>query len=311
MGKRAVVFILFFLTQAAFLFSAFNHQSKDEFYSNFSPLIFYPAITCQLPTLDPQGLYTWWELKILLTSSVNYRIQEGKKTYSGNFSFTTSWTGPLEPDEEDFLIYHVNSCFLKWDGAESVNTPDSHEILLTSDFSETPSFHFECILRKEDKYNFDFFVQGILVPQNPSNHKYNLILPATAENSNQAYDISYNSYVKEGSNKVFLDKKSILNRPLKKTFKWSWKHQKWHSEEKRPVYFSQSHETEVIISLKPRNSSSASWDRPAVWKRYSRKNYYLYPDLFKYFCIFLFSPERLRKPHKALCPWVIFIIDPA
>lgn len=65
--------------------------------------------------LFPQVEPSWWEIEIHLETIGDYPVKEGKKAYDGHYSFTLLWTGCMERDMDDYLIYHEASKLLQWE----------------------------------------------------------------------------------------------------------------------------------------------------------------------------------------------------
>lgn len=198
-----------------------------------------------------QALPLWWEIRILLISDGNYTTKEGKASYSGKYSFTIRWTGCMEKDDLDFLLYYENSELIKFKAEEKGIFPETTRTLSTKDFLDKPSFSLNYILKKGDNLHFNFIVKGFLTPLNESEHKFFLILPASEENSLESSEIDYNSFITKGSNSVFLDEKRIYLSNVKKKFTWEWDYKKWHIIQDKQVFFSNTHEVKVEIFIKP------------------------------------------------------------
>ena len=201
--------------------------------------------------LSDQALPLWWEIKILLISSGNYRIDERNSSYSAHYSFTLLWTGCMEKDNGDYLLYYENSELISFKAEEKGIFPESTKIICTDDFHDKPSFKLNYILRKDENLHFDFFVKSFLIPKNESKRKYQLCLPASKENSLRSSEIDYNLYVAKGSNLIFLEEKGIYLDTIEKKFAWKWKYQKPHIPRSMPAFFSNSHDVKVEISINP------------------------------------------------------------
>ena len=204
-----------------------------------------------------QTIPLWWEIKILLVSDGDYKITEGRSSYFGRYSFTIIWTGCMEKNEDDFILYYENSELIRFAAEERVMFPGSVRILSTEEFLDKPSFNLNYILRKGESLYFDFVVNGFLTPQNNSQHKFYLNLPSSEENSLHSPEINYDSFVTKGSNHVFLVEKDIYSDSVEKKSSWEWKYQKWHNIQDNPVFFSNSHEVKIEVSVRPHFSKGA------------------------------------------------------
>lgn len=178
-------------------------------------------------------------------------MKEGKVSFTGHYSFEIPWTGCMERDEEDFIIYHESWELRKWEAKETANSAGSVRSILAKDISDKPRFVFRYILQHNDNLHFDFYVGGFPLPLNESERKYALQFPASEEGAKGMEANDYNLYITEGSNRVFLDKKEISREPVTKTFQWNWSSQKWLSQQKSSVFLSQSHEVKAKILILP------------------------------------------------------------
>lgn len=209
---------------------------KEPVYSSpFPSRQFYPA---------------WWEIRLLLTSNGKYTCKEAKKSYTGDYSFMLLWTGCMEQDMDDYLIYYENCALMEWKAHEK--SPDLLHFLTGSDFSGKPRFDFHYIFRRENDLHFDFRVESFYVPQNNSDHKFYLTLPASLENSRESSLFNYNDFVYQGSNNICIKEEKIYLDTIEKSYTWKWKCQKQLREEKKSVFFTNSHRVKVEVSLIPR-----------------------------------------------------------
>lgn len=191
----------------------------------------------------------WWEIILQLKSKGAYALAEGKTTYSGKYTYTIKWSGCMEQDGDDFILYYENSELVRWDALEEKKQAGITEIKRTKKFSEKPSFASNYIITKKENIHFDFLVRGFLVPQQGQNRQYSLHLPASKENSYPPSDIVYDLHIYKGSNQVYFSKEDLLNKSTKKDFHWSWKR---HSSEKKAgnsSFLSHSHDVDVEVSI--------------------------------------------------------------
>jgi hypothetical protein len=193
----------------------------------------------------------WWEIKLVLTAKGDYKLEEGRTSYLGNYSFTISWTGTMEKDDTDYLLYHSNCKLLEWEAQEGISQPEILKYLKTDDFADKPSFKLIYILKKGKYLHFNFTVEGFSVPQSESADRFYLCLPSSEENAQNVSEMDYNSFVSRGSNQIFFEEDKIFGGPAEKTFAWHWKNQKWQLFQNRTVFFSNRHQVKVNISIVP------------------------------------------------------------
>lgn len=158
----------------------------------------------------------------------------------------------MEKDNGDFILYHEDYKILHWEAQESSSNPDTLSTLFTDDFSDDPSLNMNYVLKREGCIYFDFSVEGFEIPQNKSEHKFYLNLPASEENSERFSEIEYNTFVYKGSNSVFLEERKIYIESVKKDFSWKWKRQGWQMGKQILIFLSQNHEVKVEIFVIPR-----------------------------------------------------------
>jgi hypothetical protein len=193
----------------------------------------------------------WWEVKLVLDSKGDYSVKEGSHFYPGSYSFSIVWTGFMEKDNGDFILYHKDFKLLHWEAQETSSNPDNMNTLFTGDFSDEPLLNMNYILKREGNLYFDFSVKGFFIPQNESEYEFYLNLPVSEENSERFSEIDYDTYVFNGSNRIFLGEQAIYTQSVKKDFSWKWKYQGWQIGAERLVFFSHMHEVKVEIFVIP------------------------------------------------------------
>ena len=198
---------------------------------------------------------SWWEISIRLKASGSYTIKEGKEPIRGVYSFILLWTGCMEQDMEDYLIYHETSRLLKWEAQEKAESFGKIKLLSEKDFSGKPHFDFHYILRKGKELHFDFQVESFYIPQNQQQYEFYLYLPASEENKMYPSKFNYNDYIIKGSNRIFVVEKEIYNHQIDKTYQWSWKYQKWLKGPGNTVFLSNNHQVQVNLLVIPHSAA--------------------------------------------------------
>lgn len=219
------------------------------FKSGFRPL--KKETPSSSPFFSSQVSPAWWEIRFHLTSTGKYTCKEAKKNYIGDYSFTLLWTGCMERDMDDYLIYHETCDLLEWEAQEK--SSDLPDFLPGSDFSRKPRFDFHYIFRRGSDLHFDFRVESFYVPQNNSDHKFYLTLPASLENTREPSSSNYNAFVLQGSNDICLEEEKIYLDTIEKSYTWKWKHRKQLKGKKRPIFFTNSHKVKVKVSIIPQS----------------------------------------------------------
>ncbi len=193
----------------------------------------------------------YWEIKIRIDSSGDYGIKEGKNSSDGRYSFVLLWTGCMEQDQDDYLIYHENSELLEWKAKEKVKHSEVSRELTESDFSEKPKIQFNYIIRKGKDLHFDFLVGSFSVPQAGSEQSFYLHLPASRENIKLPAKFNYNAYLTKGTNSIRIQEQDIYSDSLKESYSWNWKHQKYMMRNEMPISFFNSHKVKVTLTIIP------------------------------------------------------------
>ncbi|MFQ5721821.1 MAG: hypothetical protein ACE5GI_04960, partial [Candidatus Aminicenantales bacterium] len=175
----------------------------------------------------------------------------GKNPIQGTYSFLLLWTGCMEQDMEDYIIYHETSKLVDWKAQEKAEPPGKLELMSEKDFPGKPHFDFHYILRKGKELHFDFQVESFYVPQHSKDYKLYLYLPASEENKMYPLKFNYNDYIIKGSNRVFIIEQEIYRHQLNKTYQWSWKYQKWLKAAGKTVFLSNNHQAQVNLLIIP------------------------------------------------------------
>ncbi len=200
----------------------------------------------------------WWDVSLSLKTDGDYKLDTGGPAFVGHYSFVIRWTGWLEKDDHDYLLYRLDSRLADWEAQETSSLTESPGVLTTNDFRERPSFALKYILRDGDDLHFDFIVDRMAVPQADPEDAFALLLPSSETNGQKESEVDYNACVIKGSNQVEIQESAIYEGPVAKTYAWAWKHQKWLPKERRTVFTSQSHKVEVRLSIIPRFSRPKS-----------------------------------------------------
>jgi hypothetical protein len=206
-----------------------------------------PSASLPGPVQTPQ----WWEVSINLKTDGDYKLDEGGPAFIGHYSFTIRWTGWLEKDDQDYLLYRFDCRLSDWQAQERSSLANSPGLLTTGDFQERPAFNLKYIIKEGDDLHLDFIVNRMAVPQADPEDAFPLLLPSSEQNSQQESQVDYNACVIKGSNRVELPESAIYAGPVTKRYAWAWKHQQWLPKERRTVFTSQSHKVEVNLSIIP------------------------------------------------------------
>lgn len=248
MGKKLSFLLIFSLTAAFSLCSS----ALEGLYKIPSPPLESQNI------LSGEKSKIWWTIEILLNTEGKYKVTEAEKFFEGVYSFSVQWTGCMEEDEEDFILYHEEWSLLDWNIKETAsNLNGETTVLSASDFSTNPEFLLNYILKREDLLVFDFAVKGFMVPQHDSSSKFPLILPATSEYSDRILDKDYSPFIVKGTNRVVLDKDKIFKKSVKNSYAWRWKRHTSSEGGNLRAFLTHSHDAGVKIRIVRRSEPAA------------------------------------------------------
>jgi hypothetical protein len=221
------------------------------------PALVLISLSARAPSISRPGhrqTPQWWEVSINLKTDGDYKLDEGGPTFVGHYSFAIRWTGWLEKDDHDYLLYRLDCSLCDWEAQETASMTDSKGVLTTKDFQERPTFALKYIIRDGEDLHLDFIVDRMAAPQAHPEDAFPLLLPSSEQNGQKESQIDYNACVIKGSNRVELPESAIYAGPVAKTYTWAWKHQQWLPQERRTIFTSQSHKVEVSLSIIPRFS---------------------------------------------------------
>jgi hypothetical protein len=218
------------------------------------PALLLIVLPTRAPSVSPPDhgqTPQWWEVSIHLKTDGDYKLDEGGPTFAGRYSFAVHWTGWLEKEDQDYLLYRLDCRLLNWEARETASPDDTPSFLTAEDFRERPVFSLRYIIRDGEDLCLDFIVGQMGVPQARLEAAFPLLLPSSERNGQRESQINYNAFVIKGSNRVELPESAIYAGPVAKTYAWTWKHQEWLSQERRTVLTSQSHNVKVCLSIIP------------------------------------------------------------
>jgi hypothetical protein len=198
-----------------------------------------------------QEVPLWWEIVLGLKADGEYKQEGGGSACRGRFRFAFRWTGWMEKDDEDYLLYRFNCELSDWQAEETTTSQGVTNVRLTPDFPVNPSLDLKYIIRRAGRLHLNFIVAGIDVPLPGSEDRWPLLFPSSEENDQHDSLIAYNACLVKGSNRVAQDEKEIYSGSIVRTFAWDWKHQQWLPGQRATRFSSQAHRVEVTLSIIP------------------------------------------------------------
>jgi hypothetical protein len=215
------------------------------------------------PAARPAAASPWWDLEIRLSAEGGYRMADGEATADGGYRFTVSWTGMMERDGADFLLYHNRCDLVRWEAEERSTGPFGFTLLSTADFADRPAFDLNFLLQSGDLLVFNLAARGFEVPIASSPAKFFLMLPSSAENAQSVEGVDYNGKVVKGTNRIAIPADALLKGPVEKTFAWDWKNEDWRIERSRTINISHRHHAKLTLIVRPHREARLRPDPPA------------------------------------------------
>jgi len=216
-----------------------------------------PAVFFLFPafgTSNPSSLGPprWWEVELRLTVKGQYSVREADAAYAGEFLYEAAWSGSMEKDDSDYLLYHSGSETLRWEAREKVSSGGGQKVLTEKDFDDRPVLRMNYVLNENGILRFNFIVDGFPVPRSGAGEKFDLILPASKEEEGSLSPSGYDASIARGSNEIVFEEKTIRTGPAERSFRWEWKRYQPSSGQEIAVVLFNSHKAEVKITITPR-----------------------------------------------------------
>jgi hypothetical protein len=216
------------------------------------PAVFFlfPAFsTSDLSSLGPPR---WWDVELSLNVKGQYSVREADAAYAGEFLYEAAWSGSMEKDDSDYLLYHSGSETLRWEAREEVSSGGGQKVLTEKDFDDRPVLRMNYVLNENGVLRFNFIVDGFPVPRSGAGEKFDLILPASKKEEGGLSPSGYDASVARGSNEIVFEEKTIRSGPAERTFHWEWKRYQPSSGQEIAVVLFNSHKADVKITITPR-----------------------------------------------------------
>jgi hypothetical protein len=204
-----------------------------------------------VPPQDRGPSPLWWEVSLLLKTEGEFQLDEGAPSTAGHFSFAFLWTGWLQKDDHDYVLYRLDCRLRDWEAQETYSLPEATRVLTTNDFPDRPGFKLNFFIRVGDSLNLDFLADGMAVPHAGSGDLFPLLLPASEQNDQKKSEINYNDHVIKGSNRVEVPESALYSGPVTRSYSWTWKNRQWLLKGQRTALTSQSHRVQVDLSIVP------------------------------------------------------------
>lgn len=223
---------------------------------NVTYLRMIPAFICLFPLFHASGQPAprsprQWDIELRLAATGRYSVRDADAACAGEFLYEATWSGSMEKDDADFLLYHSGAETLRWEAHEEVSSGGEQRVLTEKDFDDRPEFRMNYVLNENGVLRFDFIVDGFPVPRGGSGEKFDLILPASKKEGGGASPYGYDDFVTKGSNEVVIEEKIVLSGAAERTFHWEFMRYQPSSGPATPTVLFNSHNAEVKIAITP------------------------------------------------------------
>jgi hypothetical protein len=191
----------------------------------------------------------WWNVSLGLEVCGDYAFKGSGVSRAGDFSYEAVWTGTMEGDGTDFILYHVETRTLAWKIREGPDPAKGSPILTEKETAARPVLKLNYILRKGNRLDVDFVVEPIPIPLVQSAEKFPLFLPCSGEHVRDRSDLFYNDFVSGGSNFVRIPLEALSASTFEKRFRWDWGSRGGVLGEDESAFISNRHSVEVTVCL--------------------------------------------------------------
>jgi hypothetical protein len=207
------------------------------------------ALAADLSFSRPSPGPSWWEVSLSLTVKGSYVIEGGDAPLHGEFTCLARWTGTIELDENDFLLYLLKTEVLEWRLEEKAGPPKEESLLLAQEISKAPHLRLNYILREGSDLRFDYEFSEVSVPLHASPVKANLEFPRSSGHVALSPGLGYGSGVSRGSNQVVIHGSDLERRAAERTFSWKWQREKRIPGNSGTFLLTQRHTAEAVVAL--------------------------------------------------------------
>ena len=193
----------------------------------------------------------WWDVRIRIEAQGRYAVTRNATDVAGEYAYEAVWTGVMEKDDVDYLLYHASFETVRWEMKERTGSDADAKLLSKKDSPVRPVFRMNYVLCEGGRLRFFFTVEGFPVPRSDSPEKFALILPCSRKESPASTAAGYDDAVSGGSNDVSLDEKDLRKGPSKRVFRWAWKGYQPSSAPPPAGPLFNTHEAKVTLTLTP------------------------------------------------------------
>ncbi len=163
------------------------------------------------PTPEPGQ---FWQMTLKLQIRADFWDgQTAEKT--GHYLLDADWSGFLEEDGPDFIIYHLGSQVVRWE----VKAPDGQSIAA---LVPTPALKLDYVEGEEEEINFYYSFNPDLInyQDSPAGHRIKLVLPARPWSRSGEKIPWFRRKVISGELNLKLQRSQLALKEIRKEFNW-------------------------------------------------------------------------------------------
>jgi hypothetical protein len=232
----------------------FTEKGRMRFSRALGPL-FAAALGAALPAVlsgaaaSAGDAPSRWIVKIRLEARGRYLLTRDANDFAGDYAYEAVWTGSMESDFPDYLLYHASAETVRWELKERSGGDGAGELLFGRDSPVRPAFRMNYVLAEGGRLCFFFTVEGFPVPRNESPEKFALVFPSSREEAAAPSASGYDEGVGKGSNDVSVDEKELRGGRARHVFRWAWK--RYHPSSAPPPAgpLLSTHEAKVTLTV--------------------------------------------------------------
>ncbi len=184
-----------------------------------------------------------------MTVKGGYVIEGGETILRGEFTCRARWSGTIELDEKDFLLYHLKTEVLEWKLAEKTLLPGGESLVVAPEDSEKPALRLNYVLRDGPDLRFDYEFVEVPIPLHASPLRVALELPRSPGPGEFSPGLNYSGFVSRGSSRIVIPGADLERRPPERAFSWEWRRERRVIRDSRTFVVTQHHIAEAVISL--------------------------------------------------------------
>lgn len=193
----------------------------------------------------------WWNVRVRLETRGRYSLVRDTAEFAGEYVYEAVWTGSLERDGPDYILYHASLETVRWELKERAGPGPDANVLSEKDLAVRPVLRMNYVLSEGGWLRFFFTVEGFPVPRHVSPETFALVMPCSRKEALAAFTAGYDEAVSEGSNDVSLDERELRNGPVERVFRWEWKRYEPSSAPPPAGPLFSAHEATVTLTTSP------------------------------------------------------------